>query len=266
MLTVHALPILPLHPAAQVAALHQLGPDYQSPLVATESSGLLDQHPAAATTLALGATATAAAAAAAAAASSGDGDAAAAAAAAAAATAAQQGQPPKLLLAFSPQLAAAETEGGGGACSSRGRGGNRSIRDAVLGAPSALLPGTQLCRTQQPHDCLHCLGGVAVLLPLLRLHEQPPAAGDGKASSGASRTSAAGVLRLFAAMLRGSPSNQQDMARIGGFALVAHLLEAQAQRQGSGRHWHLTGELLAAQQQLLAAVTESAELSEGVLR
>lgn len=31
---------------------------------------------------------------------------------------------------------------------------------------AAILEGTQLCRTCQLRDILHCLGGVAILLPL----------------------------------------------------------------------------------------------------
>lgn len=233
-------------PAAQVAALHQLGPYYQSPLLACESSGLLDQHPAAAAALALGAAAAPAVAA------GGEPTSAEAAAAAAAAMPAQQGQPPKLLLAFCPQLAAAEAqEGQAGSASSSGRarGGSRGMREAVLGLPAALLPGTQLCRTQQPHSMLHCLGGVAALLPLFE--HQP---------SGAE---AAGVVRLVAALLRGSPTNQQAMQQAGGLALMAHLLEQRVRAHGPGV---LTPELLAAQQQLLGAVADSQPLSQGVLR
>lgn len=240
----------PLPPrAAQVAALHQLGPNYQSPLLACESSGLLDQHPAAAAALALGTAAAPPVAGAGGEASSSD----AATAAAAAAVAAQQGQPPKLLLAFCPQLAAAEAqEGHAGASSSssgRARGGSRGMRESVLGLPAALLPGTQLCRTQQPHSMLHCLGGIAALLPLLE--HQPTGA------------EVAGVVRLVAALLRGSPTNQQAVQQAGGFALMAHLLERRVQAQGPGL---LTSELLAAQQQLLGAVNESQDLSHSVLR
>ena len=238
----------PLPPrAAQVAALHQLGPNYQSPLLACESSGLLDQHPAAAAALALGAAAAPPAAGAGGEASSGD------AATAAAAAAAQQGQPPKLLLAFCPQLAAAEAQegqaGASGSSSGRARGGSRGMREAVLGLPAALLPGTQLCRTQQPHSMLHCLGGIAALLPLLE--HQPTGA------------EVAGVVRLVAALLRGSPTNQQAVQQAGGFALMAHLLERRVQAQGPGL---LTSELLAAQQQLLGAVNESQDLSHSALR
>lgn len=182
-------------------------------------------------------------------------------AAAAAAAAAQHGQPPKLLLAFSPQLAAGEAEAGssseqGG--SARSGAGNRAIRDAVWGAPAALLPGTQLCRTQQPHDQLHSVGGVAALLPLL----EPPSCG------GCGGYSAAAVLRLLAAFLRGSPTNQAAMQQqLGGFAVVACLLEQRWQGgTRSSRQEQLTGELLAAAQGLLSAVAESAELSQGVLR
>lgn len=176
----------PRCPAAQVAALHQLGPDYQSPLTASESSGLLDQHAAAAAALALGSGQEAAA---------GPGPA-----------ALPQGPPPRLLLAFCPKLAAAvenaDADGSGGAR----QVGSRMIREAVAGLPAALLAGTQLCRARRPSDMLHCLGGVAVLLPLL---EQ---AGGG---SGGGEV-AAGVLRLLAAMLRGSPGNQQAMQEIEG--------------------------------------------------
>lgn len=35
------------------------------------------------------------------------------------------------------------------------------------GGSAAMLEGTQLCRTCQLRDILHCLGGVAILLPLL---------------------------------------------------------------------------------------------------
>ena len=35
------------------------------------------------------------------------------------------------------------------------------------GDTAALAEGTQLCRTTQLRDMLHCLGGVASLLPLL---------------------------------------------------------------------------------------------------
>lgn len=35
------------------------------------------------------------------------------------------------------------------------------------GGTAAMLEGTQLCCTCQLRDILHCLGGVAVLLPLL---------------------------------------------------------------------------------------------------
>ncbi|PRW34047.1 BEACH domain-containing lvsC isoform X1 isoform B [Chlorella sorokiniana] len=204
----------------QVAGLHQLGPNYQSPLLASGSEPSSSE----------------------------------AAAAAAAAAAAQQGQPPKLLLAFCPQLAAAEAQEGvsGTTSSSSGgtaRGGSRGMREAVLGLPAALLPGTQLCRTQQPHSMLHCLGGIAALLPLLE--HQPGGA------------QAAGVVRLVAALLRGSPTNQQAVQQAGGFALMAHLLE---QRVRAHRPALLTPELLAAQQQLLGAVTESRELSHSVLR
>lgn len=252
-------------PAAQVEALFELGPDYQSPLLPTESSGLLDQHPGAATALALSATATAAAVAAAAAAGSSDSDAAAA-AAALVGSAGPQGQPPKLLLAFCPRLAAAEV-----AAVSGSKVGSRGMREAALGLPAALLPGMQLCRTRQPHDCLHCLGGVAVLLPLLE-HAVPAPLPDGGASC---RPLATSVLRLLAAMLRGSPSNQQASAQVGAFALAGHLLEQQAQcstagaaQQGGGARSsrHLSGELLAAQQQLLGAVAECGELAEAVLR
>lgn len=234
------MPALP--PAAQVSALHQLGPNYQSPLLACESSGLLDQHPGAAAALALGAASAPVAAA--------DGD---PSSSGAAAAAAQQGQPPKLLLAFCPQLAAAEAQegqaGAGGSSGGRVRGGSRGIREAVLGLPAALLPGTQLCRTQQPHSMLHCLGGIAALLPLL---EQQPS-GPG----------AAGVVRLVAALLRGSPTNQQAVQQAGGFTLMAHLLEQRVQTVGPSL---LAPELLAAQQQLLGAVNESQELSHSVLR
>lgn len=179
-------------PAAQVAALHQLGPDYQSPLLASESSGLLDQHAAAAATLALGAGM-------------------AAAPTASTAPAAPQGPPPRLLLAFCPKLAAAAAAADAGAGGGARQPGSRVIRDAAAGLPAALLAGTQLCRTRQPADMLHCLGGVAVLLPLL---EQ---AGSGSGGGGGAEV-AAGVLRLLAAMLRGSPGNQQGMQEIGGEA------------------------------------------------
>ena len=235
----------PLLPAAHVAALHQLGPNYQTPMLACESSALLDRHPAAAAALALGA---AAAAAGAAAAGEGGGGSDAAAAAMAAAAAAQQGEPPKLLLAFCPQLAAAEAQdaqAGGSGGGGRARGGSRGMREAVLGLPAALLPGTQLCRTQQPRSMLHCLGGIAALLPLLEQRR-----------SGAE---AAAVLRLAAALLRGSPTNQQAMQQAGGFALMEQRVASLGPRV-------LTPVLLAAQQQLLGAVAESPELSQAVLR
>ena len=208
-----------------------------------ESSGLLDQHPAAAAALAL---------AAAAAAGAGGG----------VEGAAPQGPPPKLLLAFCPQAASAAERSALGSTGQghRSRNGSRAICDAVLGAPAALLLGTQLCRTQQPQDVLHCLGGIAVLLPLL---EQPDAE-QGKQHAGSGSCSgvstAAGVLRLLAAMLRGSPTNQQAMQQVGGFSLVAHLLE---HLQGEGQ---LTSELLAAQQQLLGAVAGSEQLTQDALR
>lgn len=230
-------------PAGQVAALHRLGPDYQSALSGVESSGLLDQHPAAAAALALAATAAAGA---------GGG----------VEGAAPQGPPPKLLLAFCPQAASAAERSALGSTGQghRSRNGSRAICDAVLGAPAALLPGTQLCRTQQPQDVLHCLGGIAVLLQLL---EQPDAE-QGKQHAGSGSCSgvstAAGVLRLLAAMLWGSPTNQQAMQQVGGFSLVAHLLE---HLQGEGQ---LTSELLAAQQQLLGAVAESEQLTQDALR
>lgn len=62
-------------------------------------------------------------------------------------------------------------------------------------------------------DMVHCLGGVAVLLPLLEV----PVSRNGSSSCGGSGgICAAGVLRLLAAMLAGSPTNQQAMQRIGG--------------------------------------------------
>ncbi len=173
-----------------MAALHQLGPDYQSPLTASESSGLLDQHAAAAAALALG------------------GGTEAAAASAAASAALPQGPPPRLLLAFCPKLAAAAAGADAGGSDGARQVGSWMIREAVAGLLAALLAGTQLCRTRRPSDMLHCLGGVAVLLPLL---EQ---AGGG---SGGGEV-AAGVLRLLAAMLRGSPGNQQAMQEIEGGA------------------------------------------------
>ena len=35
------------------------------------------------------------------------------------------------------------------------------------GGSAAMLEGTQLCRTCQLKDILHCLGGVTILMPLL---------------------------------------------------------------------------------------------------
>lgn len=179
-----------------MAALHQLGPEYQSPLIATESSGLLDQHPSAAAALSLGAGT---------------------AAAAAAAAASPQGLPPRLLLAFCPQLtASAAAEDSSSAASGGGRRVGRAIRDAVAGLPAALLTGAQLCRTRQPGDMLHCLGGIAVLLPLLEQGPPPDSEGSGGGSDG----TAAAVLRLLAAMLRGNAGNQQGMEELGGEAVL----------------------------------------------
>jgi hypothetical protein len=265
-----------------VAALHELGPDYQSPLLgAAESSSLLDRHPAAAAALALG----------------GDGG-----------EAAQpHGPPPKLLLALCPETAAAD----GGDAPAGPSGGGRALRDAAAGLPAALLPGSQLCRTKQPREVLHCLGGVAALLPLLQQRAGAEAAGATESGG-----TAPGVLRLLAAMLRGSPTNQQAALETDGgpavmqlclrslaactraacccgkganrkggilvcarfpaadpyiscfllptraaFALAAHLLE-QAPR---GRA-QLGPQLLAAQQALLAAAGGCPELGRAALR
>ena len=41
------------------------------------------------------------------------------------------------------------------------------------GDTAALAEGTQLCRTTQLRDMLHCLGGVAALLPLLSQLGEP---------------------------------------------------------------------------------------------
>ena len=42
------------------------------------------------------------------------------------------------------------------------------------GDTAALAEGTQLCRTTQLRDMLHCLGGVSALLPLLSQLGAPP--------------------------------------------------------------------------------------------
>ena len=112
--------------AGQVAALHALGPDYQSIFAPTDSNPLLDQTPGAASLLIHG----------------------------------KEALGPRLMLSYNAQAAA-------------GRmlyntvdmeGTIDTDRDTA-----AVLENTQLCCTCQLRDLLHCLGGIGVLLPLVRL-------------------------------------------------------------------------------------------------
>ena len=112
--------------AGQVAALHALGPDYQSIFAPTDSNPLLDQTPGAASLLIHG----------------------------------KEALRPRLMLSYNAQAAA-------------GRmlyntidmeGTIDTDRDTA-----AVLENTQLCCTCQLRDLLHCLGGIGVLLPLVRL-------------------------------------------------------------------------------------------------
>lgn len=117
------------------------------------------------------------------------------------------------------------------------------LRDLAGGPPATLLPGTHPCCTRQPRDMLHCLGGMAVLLPFLTLLDPPgnpqdskiprdasqgtlsgageaPAAGEEAAPVAATaaigESAAAEAVRLVAAMLEGCPANVHDLRQING--------------------------------------------------
>lgn len=108
-----------------MAALHALGPDYQSIFAPTDSNPLLEQTPAAAALLihskeALGS---------------------------------------RLLLSYNAQAAAGRMLY------------NTADMDAAVDVErdtAAVQEGSQLCCTCHLRDLLHCLGGVSVLLPLVR--------------------------------------------------------------------------------------------------
>ena len=110
----------------QVAALHALGPDYQSIFAPTDSNPLLEQTPAAAALL----------------------------------IHSKEALGPRLLLSYNAQAAAGRMLY------------NTTDMDAAADAErdtAAVQEGSQLCCTCHLRDLLHCLGGVSVLLPLVRL-------------------------------------------------------------------------------------------------
>lgn len=106
------------------------------------------------------------------------------------------------------------------------------VRDLTGGPPASLLPGTSPCCTHQPRDMLHCLGGMAVLLPLLGLLDPPAPAegeegqdgGDGRVAGqeeGPGREAAAEAVRLVAAMAEGCAANAQALRQINGAGVLA---------------------------------------------
>ena len=110
----------------QVAALHALGPDYQSIFAPTDSNPLLEQTPAAAALL----------------------------------IHSKEALGPRLLLSYNAQAAAGRMLY------------NTADMDAAADTErdtAAAQEGSQLCCTCHLRDLLHCLGGVSVLLPLVRL-------------------------------------------------------------------------------------------------
>lgn len=109
----------------QVAALHALGPEYQSTFAPTDSNPLLEQNPAAAALL----------------------------------IHSKEALGPRLLLSYNAQAAAGRMLY------------NTADMDVAADTErdtAAVQEGSQLCCTCHLGDLLHCLGGVSVLLPLVR--------------------------------------------------------------------------------------------------
>ncbi|KAK9836952.1 hypothetical protein WJX81_002248 [Elliptochloris bilobata] len=141
----------------------------------------------------------------------------------------------RLMLSYNPQASA-----------------GRLLYDTAGGDAAALLEGSWLCCTRQLRDLLPCLGGVAVLLPLLEQLDAPAGdAGTGEPSR------AVAVLQLLAAVLEESPSNRQSFAQLSGAELVAHLLQRASAR-------HLVPSLLRAGEELARAVRPAPALAAAV--
>lgn len=117
----------PLFCTGQVAALHSLGPDYQSIFAPTDSNPLLEQTPAAAALL----------------------------------IHSKEALGPRLLLSYNAQAAAGRMLYNTADMDAAARDTERDT--------AAVQEGSQLCCTCHLRDLLHCLGGVSVLLPLVRL-------------------------------------------------------------------------------------------------
>ncbi|GAB4815481.1 hypothetical protein N2152v2_002527 [Parachlorella kessleri] len=191
---------------------------------------------------------------------------------------------PRLLLNYNPQAA-----------------DGRRLQDLAGGPPASLLPGTSPCCTRQPRDMLHCLGGMAVLLPLLALLDKAHAGPAGPAAPPPSDSTPGGLPQQQPAQQLGlgpgvgaggdavggggaEVAQQGRLPELGGAAaaeavrLVAAMAEGcpanlQALRPAimgfllaqSGPR-HLTHELLSALETLLTAVGPCEELLHDVLR
>ncbi|KAK9824084.1 hypothetical protein WJX72_007613 [[Myrmecia] bisecta] len=128
-------------------------------------------------------------------------------------------------------------------------------RGGADGDTATMGEGTQLCCTCQLRDILHCLSGVAVLLPLVAQLDAPVQGLDG---SGEDASRAVDVVKLLAAVLEDSPSNRQTIEQMQGIALMAYLLQQRSPR-------HLTTALAKALEGLVRAVRPSEDLTVAVL-
>ncbi|GJP81202.1 hypothetical protein CLOP_g11369 [Closterium sp. NIES-67] len=105
-------------------------------------------------------------------------------------------------------------------------GSTRKVCDAVM------LPGVQVCQRHRLQDVLSCVGGVAVLFPLLTQLDDDDrndgAGGEGEEGgvweAGGTHL-AVDVVCLLTEVMAGSAAAQQFMTVVGGFAVLNFLLQ-----------------------------------------
>jgi hypothetical protein len=91
------------------------------------------------------------------------------------------------------------------------------------------LIGTHICTTRDMRDSLDCLGGIKVLLPLFTQLDLPvvvsgAGGNDQPATEAEQRRLYVKVLKVFFALLRGTPENYRLMTE-SGFTLLAHFMD-----------------------------------------
>ena len=98
-------------------------------------------------------------------------------------------------------------------------------RDRRLDAK--VLGNLNACSTRDVKDIIHCLGGIKVLFPLFAQLNQPlvPRSNDDAIDYSVDSKLLLQVLALLGDMLNKSDTNQEEMLRCSGFAVVGYLVQ-----------------------------------------